>query len=261
MKSKVLKSLAAWLIVGAWAPAAQAAYTITLQEVGGNVVATGSGSLNLAALTYSFDLLAWPNSLRLDTATVSVGPPVGDGRFFTGITSFPGPLGSGGVANAASGSGSFVGFMFGGYLMVPLAYVSGAPLGDSETTFAGTSFAALGLTPGRYVWSWGDGVTADTFTVQVGAPPPPPPPPPTTVDPFAGLKAKVAAIPRVGTSLTDKLMLAETYFAVPDVTAGCSVMTSFLQQVRALAAKKFTDAQAAEFSADALGLMTAMGCD
>ena len=66
-----------------------------------------------------------------------------------------------------------VGFMFGGYLMVPLSYVSGAPLGDSETTFAGTSFAALGLLPGRYVWSWGDGVTADTLTVQVGAPPPP----------------------------------------------------------------------------------------
>ena len=67
------------------------------------------------------------------------------------------------------------------------------------------------------------------------------------------LKAKVATIPKIGTSLTDKLTLAETYAAVPDATAGCSVMTSFLQQVRALAGKKFTDAQAAEFSADALG--------
>jgi hypothetical protein len=47
---------------------------------------------------------------------------------------------------------------------VPRDYVSGAPLGTSTATFANATFMSLGLTPGAYVWRWGSGPTADTFT-------------------------------------------------------------------------------------------------
>jgi hypothetical protein len=47
--------------------------------------------------------------------------------------------------------------------------------GDSlfgEVTFANSDFTSLGLTLGTYVWSWGAGAHADTFTVQIGVPEP-----------------------------------------------------------------------------------------
>jgi PEP-CTERM motif len=53
----------------------------------------------------------------------------------------------------------------------PGGYISGDWL-SGEATFAGADFEDLGLTPGTYVWSWGAGLHADTFTVQIGVPEP-----------------------------------------------------------------------------------------
>jgi hypothetical protein len=58
-------------------------------------------------------------------------------------------------------------------LFVPSGYVSGSALSDSSTYDTAT-FASLGLTPGSYVWSWGIGADADTFTIDVGSPIPEP---------------------------------------------------------------------------------------
>lgn len=259
MKSKLLGLISACLTAGAWAPAAHAEYTLTLEEVGADVVATGSGSLNLASLTPVFDMTGWPNMLEPATATIGVGPSSGDASFHGGGVTSPASLGSGGATYATSGSGGLVGMYQGivPFLMVPLGYVSGTLLGTSQTTYAGKSFASLGLEPGQYVWSWGAGETSDTFTVQVGPAPGGGAPGGANLD---ALKLKVGAIGKVGTSLTDKLTLAEAYFAVPDLAAGCSMMSAFLAQVNALAGKKFTDAQASEFATDATNVMTAEGC-
>jgi hypothetical protein len=54
-----------------------------------------------------------------------------------------------------------------------MGYASGAPLSDTAT-YAGQSFATLGLTPGVYLYTFGSGTDADTFTVEVGAPVPEP---------------------------------------------------------------------------------------
>ena len=77
---------------------------------------------------------------------------------------------------------------------------------------------------------------------------------------MALLKLKVQTIAKVGSSLSGKLALAESYYAVPDVDAGCSMMSDFLSQVRALAGKKFTDAVAAELTDGAVQVMTVHGC-
>ena len=261
MKSHVLKFLSLCLIAGALhTPASHAAYTITLQEVGANVVVTGSGSLNLAALVPAGGVLGWPNTLLPDNGTVGVGPLTADCTLYVGNVTFPMSIGTGSFVAPSSGSGSFVGTVGGGYLVVPLRYVSGNPLGESASTFAGRTFADLGLAPGEYVWSWGEGSTADSLIVRVGAPTPPPPPPPPPPDPLALLKSKVQTIAKVGSSLSDKLTLAETYYDVPDAAAGCSMMSDFMAQVRALAGKKFTDALAAELTDGALQVMSAHGC-
>ena len=257
MKTHVLKSLSWCLIASALhAPASHAAYMITVQEVGADVVATGSGSLNLAALVRAGGVFGWPNTLIPDNGTVGVGPLAADCTLYVGNVSFPAVIGTGGSVAPSSGSGSFVGTIGGGYLVVPLRYVSGSPLGDSVTTFVGRTLADLGLAPGEYVWSWGEGSTADSLTVRVQAPTPLPPPP----DPLALLKLKVQTIAKVGSSLSDKLALAESYYDVPDAAAGCSMMSDFMAQVRALAGKKFTDALAAELTDGALQVMATHGC-
>jgi hypothetical protein len=54
-----------------------------------------------------------------------------------------------------------------GQLIVPFDYVSGDPL-SASSTYVGATIASLGMTPGEYVWTWGSGDTADSFTLNVG---------------------------------------------------------------------------------------------
>jgi protein with PEP-CTERM/exosortase system signal len=53
------------------------------------------------------------------------------------------------------------------FLLVPQGYASGAALSDSMT-FNNATFASLGVTPGTYVWTWGDGAD-QRFTLQIGS--------------------------------------------------------------------------------------------
>jgi hypothetical protein len=156
--------------------AANAAVTITFTESGGNVIATGVGTVNLVGL-------GSPNSptFRASVAggsgtQVFVGPTIE-----VPVTTY---FGVGGPTNwgpgfffdfASSGSGDLFGIAGNGdfsQLVVPAGYVSGSPLsGSAEWTSA--SFSSLALTPGSYVYTWGDGVTEDSLTVNIGAIPEP----------------------------------------------------------------------------------------
>jgi hypothetical protein len=145
------------------------AYTVTLQQMGSNVVANGSGAINLTGLSFPIPtpMLAVVNA--------------GDGVIITGphgsglvdlYTGFMGPssFGSGGPFAPDTGSGDFVGISGGTmltFLLVPQGYMSGAALSDSMT-FNNATFASLGVTPGTYVWSWGTGVNQN-FTLQIGS--------------------------------------------------------------------------------------------
>ena len=39
---------------------------------------------------------------------------------------------------------------------------------SSSNTWTGQSFRSLGLTPGTYTWTWGAGVNADSFKMNIG---------------------------------------------------------------------------------------------
>ncbi|HEX3350653.1 MAG TPA: PEP-CTERM sorting domain-containing protein, partial [Acetobacteraceae bacterium] len=87
-----------------------------------------------------------------------------------------GPLsfGPGVFTNATTGAGDLVGIQelsVAGLVFVPTGYASSTQLSDTAT-YAGQSFATLGLTPGVYLYTFGSGANADTFTVNVAVPEP-----------------------------------------------------------------------------------------
>ena len=57
---------------------------------------------------------------------------------------------------------------------VPTGYVSGTVI-TSGATWDNTTLAALGVTDGTYVWTWGAGPNADSFTLNIGQSPVPEP--------------------------------------------------------------------------------------
>jgi hypothetical protein len=84
-------------------------------------------------------------------------------RFYSGFTR-PASFGSRGFTFPSSGSGDSVD-IDGTFeiLSVPLDYVSERALSDNST-YDNRTFGSLGVTPGTYVWTWGSGATADSFT-------------------------------------------------------------------------------------------------
>ncbi len=164
-------------IVLAWLLSVRSAqaggYSVTLQQVGSDVVATGSGAINLTGLTFHqsgsvnpglnprYFIYTGPTSSSVD---LYVEP--------SGSYSF-GRLGSDSTS-ASSGSGDMVGvsngFLLYGHkyptvLVVPRGYVSGTSLSGSAT-YSGKTFATLGVRPGTYAWTWGTG-TNQNFTLQI----------------------------------------------------------------------------------------------
>ena len=146
------------------------AYTVTLQQTGSNVVATGSGAINLTALTFVISGADNPGIVPF-SGVISTGPFA---SMIDGYRGFTGPMdfGSGAGALPNTASGDFVGISGGimfPFLLVPQGYASGAALSDSMT-FNNATFASLDVTPGTYVWTWGTGANQN-FTLQIGAVP------------------------------------------------------------------------------------------
>jgi PEP-CTERM motif len=154
---------------------AQAGYVVTLKQEGKDVVATGSGTINLAGLSFDPDLPPTEIGPAMFPAfpEISTGPDVAVAIYF-GATG-PAGFGSGGPQDATTGSGDAVAVDFSGdpnnfFIAVPQGYVSGGKL-SSSATWGDTNFVSLGVTPGFYTWTWGNG--ANTFTLDAVAAPEP----------------------------------------------------------------------------------------
>jgi hypothetical protein len=159
---------------GLSAPPAQATYIVTLVQQGSDVLATGSGTLNLASLSILPGAFSTEHSIQPNVGILFIGLPldvnVSNYTEVTGTTSF----GNGNRdITANSGIGSIVGVdeitpSGARVVTVPEGYVSGTALMES-TTWDNETFGSLGVTPGTYVWTWGSGATADSFTLDIPA--------------------------------------------------------------------------------------------
>ena len=147
---------------------AQGGFIVTLEQVGGNVVAKGSGAIDLTGLTLSPNTFGAIAGLVPKVAFVDTGPAGLNGSL-NGYLGFSGPtsFGSSLATSASSGSGDFVGMHGIGLLLLPMGYVSGTALSDTST-YDNATFSTLGATPGTYVWMWGTGVNQN-FTLQIGS--------------------------------------------------------------------------------------------
>ena len=152
------------------APIGHAGVVVTASEVGGNVVFSGGGTLNLADLNPllqscfirgfvnpTFGVYQGGGSQGCENAT-AYGP-------VTGPTSF----GVGSFANADNFSGDFAGInTFAGGPVVPDNYISGSSI-FSTSTYLAETFQSLGLTPGVYEWTWGT-TNPDSYKLIIGQP-------------------------------------------------------------------------------------------
>jgi len=156
---------------GLFAAPAQAATIMTLEEVGSDVVANGSGTIDTTDLLFLFQGFAG-SFMDPEFGVIYAASSFDLGDAYLGVTG-PTSFGLGSQIFGDSGSGDRVGIDgYHGTLVVPLGYTSGGPLSDSAI-WLNQSFSSLGVTPGTYVWTWGQGDHADSFTLQVAAVPEP----------------------------------------------------------------------------------------
>lgn len=160
--------------------ASQAAVTITIEESGGDVVATASGSLDTSSTTSSsaatviplFEYVAADNYAYI----VGVGG-VSSATAYGAIFGTAQPLNSSSISeepDSSTGAPVGVDALGGGavILYAPAGYISGGSI-NATSTWAGQTLAGLGLTPGSYVFDFGsDRVTYTVVDPSVTPPQP-----------------------------------------------------------------------------------------
>ena len=154
---------------------AQANYIVTLKQMGANVVATGSGAFDLTGLPVkargSSQPLIQPFLGNIVTGSSSSNSCDTYGTTITGPSNFGIGIETGLVS---IGTGDLVGMAFNGghenesFLLVPVGYVSGTAL-SSSATYNNLTLGAPVVTPGTYVWTWGDGAD-QSFTLKIIGP-------------------------------------------------------------------------------------------
>jgi hypothetical protein len=168
-------------------------YVVTIEQVGANVVVTGSGEFDLTGLTAEgsgppdFPAAINPNdSFTAQGTLVYLGTAAELVEYIGPITaSVSNNIGSGGNRFADDASGPLVALRTAGIdpytsqLVAPALFLpDGSPggisylpnnlvlLSSSTDIFYNTTIAGLGITPGTYTWTWGSGAD-QSFTIQI----------------------------------------------------------------------------------------------
>ena len=154
-------------------PGQAAGFVVTLDQVGPNVVATGSGAFDLTGLTLVQSATQpGPTGIDPQESLIDNGPPAIADVYRVGSLSGPANFGNGSFTSTASSAGDVAQFSgFNSMIDLPAGYQSGNSLSDSAT-YLNQTFASLGVTPGIYEWTWGGGAEQN-FTLDVESVPEP----------------------------------------------------------------------------------------
>lgn len=148
--------------------------TVSVAEVGFDVVMTISGSLNINDLTL-VQSGAGPfttGGIGVSNATFVSGADGDYYDIYSGFTTTPTNFGTGAGLSSDSSSGDIFGVIFDMtppyLLIVPTGYVSGTEITSSQTINDRT-FTNLGLVEDTYSYTWGTGANAESINVVVGS--------------------------------------------------------------------------------------------
>lgn len=162
--------LVAWLIIG-WHSESYAVATITFSQVGNDVQASITGTIDTSAgLTSDGASSVSPNARVRGGgpgANLIIGPTSFTDATSYGSISGPTTIGTSTGQNYASTgsiSGPFGINMATSRLILPNGFISGSVVSGS-VTWAGSSICSLGLTPGTYDYTW----TSDSIRVVIPA--------------------------------------------------------------------------------------------
>jgi hypothetical protein len=144
-------------------------FTVTLTQVGPNVVATGSGTIDLTGLDSFGSPFSSPEMYPAH-GIMGIGPS-GTVDLYFGLSGGSFGPGFGGFPITTSGDSVFL-EDFGLDIEVPQGYVSGTFLSGSATYGPGTP-ESLGATPGTYTFTWNSG--ANSYVLIIPATPTPEP--------------------------------------------------------------------------------------
>ena len=192
MKSVLATTLASVGFIAMTSGAAQAGVTISLTDTGSDVVATASGSLNLAGLTDELGNFLGSGPGMLDfggdlgsSQGLLLGNPVSGYTLRSGPTFSSTPYPFFGAEEAAqtqvffdTASGDLLSLGFHGTssrvgIAVANSYVSGAPL-SATGTWSGLELSRLGVAAGdSFTWTWSGVDGGDFLTIEVSAVPEP----------------------------------------------------------------------------------------
>ena len=166
---KILLALTAVAVTSLFSVQPAQAYTVTLEQIGANVVGTGSGALNFIDLNFN-SFLHTNAQINPSGGTILTGlqDQVFSEDIYTGSITGPTSFGSGGLTNASSGSGFLVGINGAlDQVFIPGGITTNQPLPGSAI-WNNATFASLGLTPGTYTWTWGTGLPNQNYTLIIG---------------------------------------------------------------------------------------------
>ncbi len=158
-------------------PQAKAVINLQVQQIGPDVVISGSGKANLSALTLNSTNLLYQNVLT--DVQIYAGPNqpnAGQVDLYNGITSGPATISSDALLvelpdeNIAASHGDLFGIVTNPFtLVLPKGYVSNADL-SGVSTIRNYTISGLGLTVGTSTWTWGSVANGDFDSINLTVP-------------------------------------------------------------------------------------------
>ena len=195
---------------------------IKILEVDSDVVMSGSGSANTAALTIALSPGSQGANIMAELPLISLYGTVNSNvNWYQGVTLLNPNMGPGnGGTNYSftwTGDNSFGVTEQGSptkvaYLYLPVGYVSNSDLGVTTAVYTNKSFSTLGLNTGIYTWTWGSGSDADSITVQVGDVVTPTPTPTSSSTPTPTSSSTPTPTPTSTTIITVLVISANTEY-------------------------------------------------
>jgi PEP-CTERM motif len=168
---KMRQWLGAMLLLLSLGTTGNAAVIVNINQVGADVVATGSGTLDLSALSAAYTGGGGSPSIAPAWGFVVLGDTPWRHADIWANVNGPSTFGTGFGSAADQGTGDGIGVSGdNGWIYVPPGYISGNSLSASDV-WLNSSFKVLGLTEGTYKYEWGSGNTYDYFTVNINGSP------------------------------------------------------------------------------------------